>query len=347
MSVLVHASPLHLEQGAATSGRAGAGTARAGAASVFYNPAAMTLSEGTLLEVGGALVTPVRLRGVRERSAPTLVTPPSVFALSTRGRLSVGVAVFSPLIHAVHWSDRDVHSDVKLMVVNPSLALRLGELSVGAGINVAGGWQEESSWGLQGPAAGAGFNAGVLAQLPGRLVVGVHYRSAMPVLVFSDPGTAASTAQCIRDPACRAYQPLGLLSTPHVVSVGMDGLPHRTLRVGVDVNASLWADARVRGPGLGVRGGVEHVLGFVAPDVKVRAGLLYDASPVRSGERNAERPWSDRVGASVGVGWQLFGVTMDAAYVADLELPAGGVDGETYSGTTHLLALSVGYRHLR
>jgi long-subunit fatty acid transport protein len=92
---------------------------------------------------------------------------------------------------------------------------------------------------------------------------------------------------------------------------------------------------------------VEQALFFLAPDVKARAGLLWDSSPVVDGRLQADQPWSDRAGLALGMGWKVFGVTLDAAWVGDVTVPRRGEDRSTYASSTHMLVFTVGYRHVR
>ena len=96
---------------------------------------------------------------------------------------------------------------------------------------------------------------------------------------------------------------------------------------------------------ISIRIGGEYALG---DSWALRAGYVWDESPVPDETRSPELPGSDRQMLMAGVGWKTGGVGIDAAYsylwADDAQIGTNplGLSGK-FETTTHLVSLSVSY----
>lgn len=242
-----------LEQSASRLGTAFAGTAAAAddTTTVFFNPAGMTAleqPEGVLSASGIDIGSEFRNRSSAPAFAQPLggnggdagdlnFVPAAYFMLPAGDALAFGIGVNAPfglkLSYDNGWIGRfqALHSEIKTLNVNPSVAWRIGErISLGAGIDyqqldaeltndvnysavVAQGVQQLVAAGQLPPATGAavvaanaglagaarvsgdddawGFNVGALFDLSDRTRVGLSYRSSIEYTVRGTIGFAA------------------------------------------------------------------------------------------------------------------------------------------------------------
>jgi long-subunit fatty acid transport protein len=293
--------------------------------------------------------------------------------------------MFSPWLRTWRWPvDPDGRfpaavMDQKLLTVNPVIAYRQGPLSVGLGLAVTGAWLEhERSMLASGQdvelqytalGGGVGFSAGILVTATPWSWLGLSYRSRSVVVLAGRARFEPGVTSCSADVAPCPVSQLALadFGMPDIVKAGFLFVPAPGTRISADALITLWSGIPPGGfmftaPGpvrvtsepalnntFGVRVGFEQIAAFIAPDVKLRGGLFYDRSPVEHGQARPDLPWGDRFGQAFGVGWRLFGIALNAAYVGDLTAPAAGsVSGESgaFVTTTHRLVVSAGYRYL-
>jgi len=139
------------EQGACAMGRAGAGVAAPcdDGSSMFFNPAGLALSSGT---VGSASATSIAPRGqftntsthlTSPLSSSTYFSPTAYFATPASRRITTGVGLFAPYGLGVDWPTTSegrfisYQSSVKSLYVQPTVAFRLNDhLLIGGGVDV-------------------------------------------------------------------------------------------------------------------------------------------------------------------------------------------------------------------
>ncbi len=242
-----------LEQSASGLGTAFAGTAAAAndATTVFFNPAGMTaLEQAEAVAVASGIDIGSEFRN--RSSAPAFAqplggnggdagdlnfVPAAYFVLPAGDGLAFGIGVTAPFGLKLSYDDgwigrfQALHSEIKTLNVNPSVAWRIGErISLGAGVDyqrldaeltndvnysavVAQGVQQLVAAGQLSPATGAavvtanaglaggarvsgdddawGFNVGALFDVSDQTRVGVSYRSSIEYTVRGTIGFAA------------------------------------------------------------------------------------------------------------------------------------------------------------
>jgi hypothetical protein len=360
-------APTVEETGPVSTGLAGAVTARAlGPTALAHNPAGMALAAGMALDVGGGARLTVyqagtppasgaaAVDGLRRdaRSAVALDVPPAVFGSITRGPLTLGAGLSAATLHTLQWTGSN--TALRLWLTHAGLAWRQGPVKVGASILGAGGWHRAAT---QGPGAGVGALAGVLLEALPSLTVGAAFQTRLGV-AFAATAPGSLWSACLRTPAgCGGPAnpgPYALLADS--LRVGLAWQVRPTTAWMMDASLTLWglqgsqAALALGAPGvrlrdtLTVRTGVEQALFFLAPDLKARVGAVYAQSPVVWGKASRQAPLGDRVAISAGLGWRIYGVTLDAGYLAEVSLPRAGEDGRWYRGTSHTWSAGVGYR---
>jgi long-chain fatty acid transport protein len=252
--------------------------------------------------------------------------------------------------------------------VNPAVAYRVGRISVGLGVQGAAGFVEgvrqhvgplgTTTLGYRGPSTGVGFQVGVQFAAWDGLTLGVHHRSRMllgDVLELRAQGAGAL-------PSGMAYRAQVL---PDVFTAGLAWRVRRATRVHVEMSLSTWgtgtADVFQSGEGarpavafprrwrdgVAVRGGVEQALYMVAPDLRLRAGAWFQQSPLEWGQTRLDAPLLDQGGLSAGLGWRLYGFSVDAAYLGGMGVPQTlGVAGSEHRlwSMVHGVVVSLGWR---
>ena len=247
-----------LEQSASRLGTAFAGTAAAAddATTVFFNPAGMTAlsqPEGVISTSGIDIGSEFRNDSSMPAFAQPLggnggdagdwnFVPAAYFALPVGDDLAFGIGVNAPfglkLVYDDDWIGRfqALRSEISTLNINPSVAYRIGRVSLGAGIDfqrldaeltndvnysavVAQGVQQLVGAGQLPPATGAavvagnaglegharvrgdddawGFNLGALFELSDQTRIGLSYRSSIDYTVNA---TIAFTAPIGADP---------------------------------------------------------------------------------------------------------------------------------------------------
>ena len=391
-----NAEPGHPFNSAAVAGAGGTGVTASGTPGCMAgNPASVAWLRGAHAEAGAAGVVQLRAatpvdRGGRlaqHRAKVDPQVPPTVAIAHGTGSVAAGVVVYAPWLASVRWPSnwagrtQGVARTHRVVTVNPVLGYRLGRISVGLGLHVAGGWLEdervlqtpagETRLRINGPEAGVGFGAGLMFQPSPWLTVGVHHRSRMVLGSVSPARVSAPPPdnQCSEGQACLVdQQALTTSQWPDVAVMGVrihswPGGPTFSAEGGV----AMWSaagppvlvlpKARVSALKLGgslrdawsARVGVEQVLWMVAPDLRVRAGAFFEQAPRARGRVQPDSPWLDQLGWTLGGGWRLYGLAMDVAWVSGVGVPdTGQVGGATvwHVNTVQMLVVSLGWRML-
>ncbi len=256
-------------------------------------------------------------------------------------------------------------SELKAIYVTPSVAYRFNEaFSVSLGANAVIADAELVAATTNGPVAGAatertlsgddlgyGFTASAHCNVADGWAIGSRYQSRVAmtiegVLAFGNPVPVAVDAQAD-------------LTLPATFNIGLANTSIENLAIGLDLVWSEWStydQLSVVTP-LGtstapknwkdvwsIRFGGEYTL---KENWKLRAGYVFDQSPVPDTTRSPELPGSDRQMLMAGLGWTSGGFGLDLAYsYLWAEKAAMGtiypLPGQ-FETTTHLLSLSASF----
>jgi long-chain fatty acid transport protein len=220
---------------------------------------------------------------------------------------------------------------------------------------------------LSGEDWGFGATAGILVKIiPDILNVGVGYRSGVALsfsgnAAFTKDGSGANVPSGLRS---RLTDGVGSadLNLPHVVSFGVAGFPIEGLTLGVTADLITWSsydkleikftdnpelntsDPKDWKNTVSVRVGAEY---DVIKNLGVRLGFIYDMGPIPDNRIGPELPDNDRYEFCVGVGYEIIGIRIDAAYqylfTGTFDTgPLAPLVG-SYRADAHLMGLSLGY----
>lgn len=272
-------------------------------------------------------------------------------------------------------------TDLQTVYVTPSVGFRvLPRLYVGAGFSVvlagvtlkravtmSARPEDDVDLTLSGEDVAFAGSAGLLVEaIPGRLDLGLTYRGG-PRLTFE--GTAAFTRG-----GSGAAVPAGLrsrlkdgrvksvLRLPHVFSAGAAVYPLAGLTVSAALDIVTWSgydalavefldapELSTREPKewkntLTLRLGAEY---RPLPKLAVRAGFVFDESPVPPHTVGPELPDADRYVIALGGGYEIAGLQVDVAYqfllTGDVETVAPAPITGTRRATAHIVSLGLGY----
>ncbi len=328
-------------------GHAGTGL-KLDAASVFFNPGAVSLLERNSVSAG---ISPIFANsafrsgttGETYRTDNPTGTPFTLYGVWGPGesRFKVGLGVYTPFGSGVKWGDtwegRFALEEITLrsVFIQPTVSFRLGDnLGIGAGfvyalggvnlqrgIPLAGATTNQGKAELDGNANGIGFNAGIYYQPADVLSVGLSYRSRVNMRIeggdatFTVPGSLQTNF-----PAGNTFD--AELPLPQVVSLGLGLYPGERVTLSAQVDYVGWSaydsltfDYEQNSPVLADTRSArqfENAFSFrlggqlAATDaLALRAGAYYALTPVPTGYLTPETPDADRIGLSVGLGYQL------------------------------------------
>lgn len=309
------------EQNASGLGNAYAGSAAVAdnAATLFFNPAGMTLMPGLQLSAG---VTGVGLKyefrdggslpavGGNGGNAGGWTAVPNVYVTrQITDQLFLGLGVSRPFGLTTDYDNgwigaaQALKTELRTVNYNPSLAYRVSDgLSLGFGINYQTIDLELSnaSFRFKGDDSAWGWNAGALFTLSPAMRVGISYRSALDhTLAGSANGSSAQTGIKLPDTF--------ILSVWQQVSDRWEAMG--------DLSYTRWG--KVKDLSIATLGGpvVEPFsysnswrfawgAAYQTSDVaKLRFGIAYERSPLDDAERTARLPDNDRLWLSVGGQW--------------------------------------------
>jgi long-chain fatty acid transport protein len=370
-------------QSARATGMGGAATAVLDDSSAIYSNAANILGVKKLdITVGNTSILPflkfTPTEGAAQGQKMTVSPPPHVFlVVRPFEKAAFGLGAYTPYGARSRWVDDFVgrfkgrESTLATYYINPTFAYQLHEyFRVGAGVDVVRTTVElkrnlnfvESEGGvhLGGTAWGVGFNAGFQAVLlPGELTAGVHYRSAVSTTYEgrADFQNIPEQFQArLLDQRVQAD-----VKFPATLSLGLAATPLENLTVAFDLQMVDWASMQELtiqfpdNPELNnpvakrwvakakYHLGAEYRLW---PELQVRAGVVVDLSPSPAETLTPDLPDADRYKFSVGAGYATGRLRADVAYqfvlLASTDSTGAGLDG-TYSGTAHVLGVTLGY----
>lgn len=358
---------LYTEGSAEALGQAGAISGRTNLVSLaWYNPSALAGTERPQIMVGSTFVqintdftSPAGDASMYDdwRAVPHLyyVQP---LAENVTGMLSVNAPYGLITEWAPTWAGAPlaIYSDLRTVYITPSVAYRvMDKLAVSAGVNVVDAEAELTRAGavVKGQDMGYGYTFSGHYEVLVDWALGARYQSRVE-LELEGTLEAGPTLPASAD-----------MTLPSSFNIGIANTSINNLSLGVDLVWTEWSTydyLTVVAPPApttpspkqwddvwSIRVGGEYVL---KESWTLRAGYVWDQSPVPDTTRSPELPGSDRQMVMGGVGWKGNNIGIDVAYSylwADtVEMgtdPAAnpiGLDGE-FDTTTHLISLSASY----
>lgn len=355
----------------------------------WYNPAGITDLDGTRISAGIIAIYPVlaheNTNGTTDVSERSVFLPPQLFATDkVNDRFSLGLGITSPFGLSTDWPATSATSGVatlsrvKTMDINPNVAYRLNDslsLAIGLDYMKLQATMEKMLgpsmlFRLEGDGSGIGANAGIKYKANEQLNMGLSYRSAINVKVDGNanvvglPFTFTNPAQTE-------------ITLPALFQAGVSFKASDKLTINTDLEYTWWStydrlvvqsnSILVLSGGLTntssdekdwkntwtIRIGGQYKL---SDQWKLRAGYVYDQSPVPSGRFETSLPDSDRQGISIGTGYTSGNITVDVSYLylrfknttinnslAGGSAPVASLDGE-YKSVAHLAGFTIGYK---
>lgn len=387
------------DQDSAAMGMAGAFTGQAdNAAAVWYNPAGMTRLDGTRISGGVIGIYPTLTHenntvnpGTTDVSQREIHLPVHLYATHRLDdRIAFGIGINNPFGLSTDWSPTSstryvaTFSKIVTTEVNPNVAYKLNdELSVAFGIAYVQlratlekttfvvhpifGPLGDHNFRLSGDGDGWGFNAAALYKIAQNVNVGLSYRSRVKIDV---DGTADLTG----GPAATFASGKTSLTLPDLVQLGVSYNASDMLTLSADLDYTLWStfdrivvtsdnplfnatDEKQWHDVWCLRIGGQYRL---SDQWKLRAGYVYDKTPVGEAYFDTRTPDADRQGITIGTGFATGNMTVDLAYMylrfnkrtinnslADDDLnpltPPDPLNG-TYKSQAQLAGITVGYK---
>ena len=331
------------------------------AASVFFNPGAVSMLERNSVSVG---ISPIfansafrsATTGQTFRTENPVGTPFTLYGVwgPSESRFKAGLGVYTPFGSGVKWGDtwegRFALESINLrsIFIQPTVSFRLGDnLGIGAGfvyavggvnlqrgIPLASTSTNQGKAELEGNANGIGFNAGIYFQPADVISVGLSYRSQVNMKIKGGDATFTVPASLQANfPAGNTFD--AELPLPQVVSLGLGLYPSEKLTLSAQVDYVGWSaydsltfDYTQNTPVLADTRSArqfENAFSFrvggqlqATQGLALRAGAYYALTPVPAGYLTPETPDADRIGLSVGLGYQFgenFGVDASLLYL--------------------------------
>ena len=288
------------------------------------------------------------------RADQDLTVLPSGYAYASRAvgkKVVLGLALTTPYGYHTRWADswegRSVVQESRLNTyfVQPTVAFRLTDnFSIGAGVVYAyGKFSQRRALGqyddpaaqarFSGAGAGLGGTVGLYGRTGDNLSFGLSYRTGLKLKVNS--GTAEYANVPARDAAL--YPASTALSTalnlPSVLAIGIANRINPRVLLTFDFTLTGWSTldslnfdlaAAAPAPARRVADGrqLEDALAFrigaelrATPSLTVLGGLRYDETPVRDEYIRPDLVDANRLGASLGLAYQLSPrLALEAAY---------------------------------
>ncbi len=340
------------EQGAAAMGMSSAFVGQADDPSaVWYNPAGITQLDGTRIAGGFVAVYPSfsheNTDGTTDVSDRGLHYPIYLYAThKMNDRISLGLGINNPFGLSTDWLPTSetryvaTFSHIITTEVNPNVAYKINnDLSVAAGITfvnlratleklldpVIFGPLGNANFRLAGDGDGWGANAAAYYKATEKLNVGLSYRSRMKVDIDGTAGVSGVLSSSATTD----------ITLPDIMVLGASYKASDNLTLNADLDYTWWSTFDrlvvtsntivVLTGGLtntstteyqwkdagALRIGGQYKL---SDQWKLRAGYHYDQNPVKTQYLDSRLPDSDRQALSIGAGYTVNNVTLDAAY---------------------------------
>jgi long-chain fatty acid transport protein len=353
------------------------------ASAVASNPAAMTGLNGTQVMTGLSAVAPmvtVSIDGQKSSDAESNVWMlPHAYAVTQLGdRYWLGIGVFNRFGLGTEFDENwpgagsVYYAAIKSVSLTPVLGMLLTDnwsIGLGAEANYFDFTQKKKVGGaydvkVQGDDVGVGVNLSTWYAPTDWLSMGLMYRSSIDV---HPRGEADSNLPFLLGGNHLNGDADGEITLPDSWSMGLCITPSDRLSLEFDATRTGWSsykelDIRINGvnpSGVAVKDwkdawrlgiGAEYAL---TPSWDLRAGYVYDETPVRTERADYMVPANDRQLFSTGLGWHDASWSVDLGYTYLLILDRkgaevyvnGGVDSADFEdGDAHLLSMSVAYR---
>lgn len=260
------------------------------------------------------------------------------YSASLKKNIRAGIGVYTPFGSRAQWSDdwkgqfiiREIN--LKTIFIQPTLSWKVNEhFGIGAGFVICTGSfalrkgvpvqnlaSEYGEGNLEGDASGIGANAGVYFSDNKKWSAGISYRTSVTASV--DEGDAKFTVPDYLQQYFPATKFSASLDLPQVLSFGVGLKLNSKLSFTADVNFIGWSSydslqidfetntekledissARKYEDVLIYRLGAEYLC---CKNIFLRAGVYYDTTPVQDGYVTPETPDSDRIGITLGAGF--------------------------------------------
>lgn len=373
-------------QGARSTGMASAMIAHVDDSSgIYYNPSGIARGAGVLdAQVGVTLLIPrIQFTSTSGQTTPDVaqvVPPPNAFfTYGVHDQVTVGLGLSSPFGTSVKWPNDwqgrtlSTTSVLQTFYIQPTLGVRLGPVRLGSSLQIVRGVVDlrralnfvdstgEAEFG--GATCGGGVSAGAQVDvLPNRLSLGLSYRSAVK-LTFDGAaqfiGVPASLQATLHDQPVRTA-----LTQPDTFGLGVAGRPTEGLLVDFDLVYTTWQ--RVKSLDIffpndtsgtlssssvkNWSGTLNYHLGgeyTVTPNLRVRAGVIYDPTPSPENTLTPEIPDASRINLAVGGSYAFDdGLRVELGYECLFFMKQTGTAPQlpgSYGGDVQIVGLSVGY----
>ena len=356
---------LYTEGSAEALGQAGAISGRDDLISLaWYNPAALAGAEKPAVMAGAVFVsikTDYTGGGTTASMADDWRTIPHLYYVQPISETWTGMlSINAPYGLITEWpagwgpggggAALATYSDLEAVYFTPSVAWQPIEmLSIGAGMNVVNAEAELRRTGvsLEGDDIGYGGSFSARLQPLEDWALGLRYQSRVKLEISGSttlPGPTVLPASAD-------------LELPSSVNIGIANTSINNLSLGLDLVWTEWSTydylTVVAPPApttpapklwddvISIRIGGEYALG---ESWALRAGYVWDESPIPDSTRSPELPGSDRQMVMAGLGWKAGGVGIDVAYsflwVDDASMGTIYPLPGTFETTTHLVGLS-------
>ncbi|QBG48866.1 hypothetical protein EGM51_16210 [Verrucomicrobia bacterium S94] len=364
---------LYTEGSAEALGQAGAISGRTNMTSqAWYNPSALGGAKRPALMIGSSFAS-IHTDFKSDISAAQNDTmsdewraiPHLYYVQPLSDRLTGTLSINAPYGLITEWDDGwtgaaiATYSDLEAIYITPSVVWQVTEaLAVSAGLNVVNAEAQLEGTGrvVEGDDINYGGTFSAHLQPLDDWGLGLRYQSRVNLDITGSVdiiGTGSFPASAE-------------LTLPSSINVGLANTTFKGLSLGLDLVWTEWSTYDVldiENPAttaltsqkdwedvISVRLGAEYALG---DDWKLRAGYIWDESPIPDSTRAPEMPGTDRQMITMGFGRQFRNtMTLDAAYSylwsdkGDMGSNYTALDptlAGTFETTTHLLAVSLGY----
>jgi long-chain fatty acid transport protein len=364
---------------------------------VWYNPAGITQLDGTRIAGGFVAVYPYfsheNLDGTTDASKRDIHLPINFYVTNkVNDKISLGLGINNPFGLATDWSPTSetryvaTFTNIVVTEVNPNIAYKINnDLSVAAGITfihlratleklldpAVFGPLGNADFRLAGDGDGWGANVAAYYKATEKLNVGLSYRSRVKVDINDGSANIATAIPGFSNSAKTD------ITLPDIAVLGASYKASDNLTLNADLDYTWWSTFDrlvVTSNTILALTGTTNTLTteYQWKDVwalriggqyklsdqwKLRAGYHYDQNPVQDHFLDTRLPDSDRQAVSIGAGYTVNKVTVDAAYQHiwfkkrtvsdsiqdDLTATPNSLNG-TYKATVDSFALMVSYK---
>jgi long-chain fatty acid transport protein len=355
---------------------------------VWYNPAGIIQLEGTMIS-GGVIgiypeLTHENTNGTTDVSKRDQYLPVQLYAThKLNDKIGIGFGINNPFGLTTDWSKTSTtryvatYSSIATTEFNPNIAYKVNDnLSAAFGLDYTHiratlekiqptSAVTDGNFRLSGDGDGWGVNAALRYKASDTVNLGLSYRSRIKVKV---DGTAELSGTPLSGNAKTS------ITLPDLIQIGVSYIASDKLTVNADLEYTMWStfdELTIESDVAAFNKTEEHQWKNVAclriggqyklsDQRKVRAGYLYDQNPVKEEHFETRIPDSDRQGFSIGAGYTIGNITIDAAYMyllfnkrtvsnslmddASVTPKAPDALNGTYKSQAQLAGITIGYK---